>query len=201
MPKQALRTPHCLKLWGSRSKRFLICLPNRLLGFAVQRYYKICRCARKIAFSCDFLLGGLSPSTRLPGGTQGYSACTLSGKTITEIPEYDSGLMDKDCIEYSTTCRGNRRIFTRRTNAEHLTGRKVRGKYWMVSEWYRNGIGVVTRKKAERCRQKVGERQEEDRMEMGYSQVNNPIILRISYVYVTYILRIWYVIDSGKIGI
>ena len=27
---------------------------------------------------------------------------TLSGKTITEIPEYDSGLMDKDCIEYST---------------------------------------------------------------------------------------------------
>ena len=36
---------------------------------------------------------------------------------------------------------------------------------------------------------------------MGYSQVNNPIILRISYVYVTYILRIWYVIDSGKIKV
>ena len=69
----------------------------------------------------------------------------------------------------------------------------------MVSKWYRNGIGVVTRKKAERCRQKVGERQEEDRREMGYSQVNNPIILRISYVYVTYILRIWYLIDSGLI--
>ena len=30
---------------------------------------------------------------------------------------------------------------------------------------------------------------------------NNPIILRISYVYVTYILRIWYVIDSGKIKV
>ena len=36
------------------------------------------------------------------------------------------------------------------------------------------------------------------RKKIGYSQVNNPIILRISYVYVTYILRIWYVIDSGK---
>ena len=54
---------------------------------------------------------------------------TRSGKTITEIPEYDSGLMNKDCIEYSTLSRGNRRIFTRRTNVEHLTGRKVRGKY------------------------------------------------------------------------
>ena len=60
---------------------------------------------------------------------------------------------------------------------------------------------MVTRKKAERCRQKVGERQEEDRREIGYSLVNNPIILRISYVYVTYILRIWYVIDSGKIKV
>ena len=60
---------------------------------------------------------------------------------------------------------------------------------------------MVTRKKAERCRQKVGERQEEDRREMGCSQVNNPIILRISYVYGTYILRIWYVIDSGKIKV
>ena len=45
---------------------------------------------------------------------------------------------------------------------------------------------------------KAGERQEEDRREIGCSHVNNPIILRISYVYVTYILRIWYVIDSGK---
>ena len=36
---------------------------------------------------------------------------------------------------------------------------------------------------------------------MGYSQVNNPIILRISYVYVTYILRVSYVIDSGKIKV
>ena len=60
---------------------------------------------------------------------------TRSGKTITEIPEYDSGLMDKERTEYSTTSRGNRRIFTRRTNAEHLTGRKVQGKYWMVSKW------------------------------------------------------------------
>ena len=77
----------------------------------LQRYNKICGFARKIAFSCDFLLGGLSPSTRLPRGTQGYSACTLSGKTRTEIPEYDSGLMDKERTEYSTISRGNRRIF------------------------------------------------------------------------------------------
>ena len=92
-------------------------LPNR-----VQRYNKICRCARKIAFSCDFLLGEILPSIRLPRETQGYSACTLSGKTITEIPEYDSGVMDKEKIEHSTTSRGNRRIFTRRVNAEHKTG-------------------------------------------------------------------------------
>ena len=39
---------------------------------------------------------------RLLRGTQGYSACTLSGKTITEIPEYDSGVMDKEKIEHST---------------------------------------------------------------------------------------------------
>ena len=66
----------------------------------------------------------------------------------------------------------------------------------MVMNWYRSGNEVVSRKKAERCRQKVGERQEKDRREIGHSQVNTPIILRISYVYVTYILRIWYVIDK-----
>ena len=66
----------------------------------------------------------------------------------------------------------------------------------MVMNWYRSGNEMVSRKKAERCRQKVGERQEKDRREIGHSQVNNPIILRISYVYVTYILRIWYVIDK-----
>ena len=71
----------------------------------------------------------------------------------------------------------------------------------MVIEWKPNSIEVVTRKKAERSRLKAGERQEEDRREIGYSQVNNSVILRISYVYVTYILRIWYVIDSGKIKV
>ena len=35
-------------------------------------------------------------------------------------------------------------------------------------------------------------------MKIGHSQVNNSVILRISYVYVTYILRMSYVIDSGK---
>ena len=29
----------------SANKRFLLCLPNRLLGFAVQRYNKKCKCA------------------------------------------------------------------------------------------------------------------------------------------------------------
>ena len=54
----------------------------------------------------------------------------------------------------------------------------------MVTRWFR-----------ERKRKEAGKRQGEDRD----SQVNNSVILRISYVYVTYILRIWYVIDSGKI--
>ena len=35
---------------------------------------------------------------------------------------------------------------------------------------------------------------------MAFSLVKDCYILRISYVYVTYILRIWYVIDSGKKG-
>ena len=35
---------------------------------------------------------------------------------------------------------------------------KVWGMYWMIIDWYRSGIGVVRRKKAERSRQKVGER-------------------------------------------
>ena len=38
------------------------------------------------------------------------------------------------------------------------------------------------------------------REKIALSFGNNSVILRISYVYVTYILRIWYVIDSGKIG-
>ena len=59
-------------------------------------------------------------------------------------------------------------------------------------EWYRSDNGVVSGKIA-------GKKHIEDRRKIGYSQVNNPIILRVSYVYVTYILRMWYVIDSGKI--
>ena len=35
---------------------------------------------------------------------------------------------------------------------------------------------------------------------MAFSLVKDCYILRISYVYVTYILRIWYVIDSGNDG-
>ena len=58
----------------------------------------------------------------------------------------------------------------------------VWGKYWMAMEWYRSGNEVVSRKIA-------GKKHIEDRRKIGYSLVNNPIILRISYVYVTYILR------------
>ena len=61
----------------------------------------------------------------------------------------------------------------------------------MVTEWYRSDNGVVSRKIA-------GKKHIEDRRKIGHSQVNNPIIIRVSYVYVTYILRIWYVIDKGK---
>ena len=71
----------------------------------------------------------------------------------------------------------------------------------MVIEWQRSGIEMVTRWFRERKRKEAGRRWGEDKRKIGYSQVNNSIILRISYVYVTYILRIWYVIDSGKIGI
>mgnify|MGYP003446941228 FL=1 len=52
----------------------------------------------------------------------------------------------------------------------------------VVTEWYRNSNEVVSRKIA-------GKKHIEDRRKIGYSLVNNPIILRISYVYVTYILR------------
>ena len=96
---------------------------------------------------------------RLLRGTQGYSACTLSGKTITEIPEYDSGLMDKDCIEYSTTSQGNRRIFTRRTIASALdrwqgTGKVLDGN-GVVTKWFRSGNEKGSRKKHDRQRQEV----------------------------------------------
>ena len=118
---------------------------------------------------------------------QGYSACTLSGKTRTEIPEYDSGVMDKERTEYSTTCRGNRRIFTRRTIASALdrwqgTGKVLDGN-GVATKWFRSGFEVVTRKEAERSMTDKGRKYIRDSFD------NNSIILRISYVYVTYILR------------
>ena len=84
---------------------------------------------------------------------------TLSGKTITEIPEYDSGLMDKDCIEYSTTSRGNRRIFTRRTIASALdrwqgTGNVPNGNR-VVTKWYRSGNEKESGKKQAEGRRKI----------------------------------------------
>ena len=113
----------------------------------LQRYRKICRCARKIAFSCVFLLGGLSPST----------------KQVADIRE--SRLARRESVEQ------RRRRFTRRTIAraphnasvigdsvERRIGGRVRGKYWMIIDWYRSGIEVVTRKKTERDRGMAGGR-------------------------------------------
>ena len=51
----------------------------------------------------------------------------------------------------------------------------VRGKYWMAMEWYQSDNEMVSRKIA-------GKKHIEDRRKIGYSLVNNPIILRISYV-------------------
>ena len=61
----------------------------------------------------------------------------------------------------------------------------------MITKWFRSGNGVVSTKIA-------GKKHIEDRRKIGYSQVNNSVILRISYVYVTYMLRICYVYDKGK---
>ena len=81
----------------------------------------------------------------------------------------------------SVGCRGGD---TRRINAvERRTGSMVRGKYWMAMEWYRSDNEMVSRKIAEK-------KHIEDRRMIGHSQVNNSIILRISYVYGTYMLRI-----------
>ena len=64
---------------------------------------------------------------------------------------------------------------------------KVRGKYRMVMVWYRSGNEKESRKKHAEGRRKI-----------GYSSDKTKCILRISYVYGTYILRISYVIDKGK---
>ena len=58
--------------------------------------------------------------------------------------------MDKEKIEHSTISRDNRRIFIYSANERREIGSKVRGKYWMVMDWYRSGNEVVSRKKAER---------------------------------------------------
>ena len=65
----------------------------------------------------------------------------------------------------------------------HLTGGRVRGKYGMAMVWQRSGFEVVTRKEAERSMTNKGRKYIRDSFD------NNSIILRISYVYVTYILR------------
>ena len=52
----------------------------------------------------------------------------------------------------------------------------------VVTEWFRSDNEVVSRKIA-------GKKHIEDRRKIGYSLVNNPIILRISYVYPTYMVR------------
>ena len=60
------------------------------------------------------------------------------------IPKYDSGLMDKEKIERSTTSRDNRRIFIysarnrRELDRWHSTGKVLDGNT-VVTEWYRGG--------------------------------------------------------------
>ena len=48
--------------------------------------------------------------------------------------------MDKEKIEHSTRSRDNRRIFIYSAgNRRGLDKGIVRGKYWMVMDWYRSG--------------------------------------------------------------
>ena len=68
------------------------------------------------------MLGGLSPSTRQVADIR--ESRLARRESVEQRRNYEMGLMDKDCIEYSTTCRGNRRIFTRRDIAEHLTAKR-----------------------------------------------------------------------------
>ena len=63
--------------------------------------------------------------------------------------------MDKERTEYSTISRGYRRILLGEQSQVHLTGGRVRGKYWMAMKWYRSGNGVVSRKIAESSRQEA----------------------------------------------
>ena len=46
-------------------------------------------------------------------------------------------------------------------NERREIGSKVRRKYWIVLDWYRSGNEVVSRKKAERCRQEAGVRNQQ----------------------------------------
>ena len=54
-------------------------------------------------------------------------------------------------------CRGGGYL----ANERREIGSKVRGKYRMVMDWYRSGNEMVTRKKAERCRQEAGVRNQQ----------------------------------------
>ena len=75
----------------------------------------------------------------------------LSGKSDCDKDlNNNTGLMDKEKIEHSTRSRDNGRIFIYSANERREIGSKVRGKYWMVMDWYRSGNEVVSRKKAER---------------------------------------------------
>ena len=86
-------------------------------------------------------------------------------------------------------CKKNRIFlcfFARRVIASALdrwqgTGKVLDGN-GVATEWYQSDNEVVSRKIA-------GKKHIEDRRMIGHSQVNNSVILRISYVYVTYILR------------
>ena len=71
--------------------------------------------------------------------------------------------------------------YRRALNRWQGTGKVLDGN-GVVTEWYQSDNEVVSRKIA-------GKKHIEDRRMIGHSQVNNSVIIRISYVYGTYILR------------
>ena len=71
-------------------------------------------------------------------------------ESVEQRRNYEMGLMDKERTEYSTKVEVIEEYLLGEPSQVHLTGGRVRGKYWMIMEWYRSGNEVVTRKKAER---------------------------------------------------
>ena len=75
------------------------------VSFKAQRYKIIYNLQNLRCTICVFLLVGYRRALDCQEGRKDTQRDTLSGKTITEIPEYDSGLMDKEKIKHSTWLR------------------------------------------------------------------------------------------------